>query len=273
VAKARDANDNEVSLFPFMSILVCVIGILMLMITAIVLGQIGKDNLSPEQAENQIEMVNDYEELQESIRSRREMIANLELQVGDSTQTKEKLQKAKEELARLREQLNKVEAQAAVRDEKLAQSQAEAARLKKEIQTAEDEIQVVDTSVEELEDELADREKPPEEAQVVIQPSGTGANLRPAFVECAASSVVLFEGENQVRVPRSKLAESEDFIRVLDKVKSHENGMLIFLVRPDGIGTYNTARNYARSQYVRNGKLVIASQGQIDLSRYQNLNR
>ena len=47
MAKARAKND-DVSLFPFMSILVCVIGILMLMITAIVLGQIGKDRNSAE---------------------------------------------------------------------------------------------------------------------------------------------------------------------------------------------------------------------------------
>ncbi|MFV1965891.1 MAG: hypothetical protein ACC628_10740 [Pirellulaceae bacterium] len=272
MAKARSTKDNEVSLFPFMSILVCVIGILMLMITAIVLGQIGKDKVNPEEMAQQAEFVNEYDNLQKSIRESTKMAASLQSQVDDTTQKKDQLAKAEAELARLQKRRKEAEGQAAARDETLARKQAEADRLKAEIKATEQEIHVVEASVKELEAELADRKKPPEEAQVIIQPSGTGANLRPTFVECAASSIVLFEEEKPTRVPRSKLSQSEDFIRVLDQVRSQGNATLIFLVRPDGITTYNTARNYARSHYVRNGKLAIASQGQIDLSRYKNLN-
>ena len=44
---------------------------------------------------------------------------------------------------------------------------------------------------------------------------------------------------------------------------------MIFLVRPDGVGSYNLARSLARSSYVTNGKLAIAGQGKLDLSKFQ----
>jgi hypothetical protein len=47
---AKQNIDDAVSLFPFLSILACVIGILILMITAVALGQIGKDKAPVEDA-------------------------------------------------------------------------------------------------------------------------------------------------------------------------------------------------------------------------------
>jgi hypothetical protein len=43
---------------------------------------------------------------------------------------------------------------------------------------------------------------------------------------------------------------------------------MVFLIRPDGVNTYNVARDIARQHYVKNGKLAVGGQGEIDLSRF-----
>jgi len=270
MVKARSTQDTEVSLFPFMSILVCVIGILMLMITAIALGQIGKDNVSEEEVAEQAQRVNEYAQIQKQIRSDASLVADLKQSADSTTKKKQQLEAALEELANLKQLRKQADDLAKTMDEELARSQAEADRLREEIQQTEAEIQDTDTSVKKLKSELDERKKPPEEADVIIQPSGSGAQWKPTFVECAASSVVLFDGPEPKRVPRSKLSKSEDFARLLDRIRNQDDATMIFLIRPDGIGTYNAARHIARTQYVRNGKLAIATQGKIDLSRYQN---
>ena len=69
--------DLEVSLFPFLSILACVIGILTLMITAIVIAQI-----DPEAVNEKIETaLEDDEEFQKKIEARKQKIEKLRLEI------------------------------------------------------------------------------------------------------------------------------------------------------------------------------------------------
>ena len=51
MAKKRKKNDLQVSLFPFLSILACVLGILTLMITAVVLSQANNETFQEKVAE------------------------------------------------------------------------------------------------------------------------------------------------------------------------------------------------------------------------------
>ena len=117
--------------------------------------------------------------------------------------------------------------------------------------------------------ELAERKQPPPEAEVKIQPSGTGYDLNPVFVECAAGSIVLHDGPEPKRIPRGEITTHPAFQKLLEKVKQDKKGTLVFLVRPDAVATYNAARNFARSNYVKNGKLAVAGQGKLDLSLFQ----
>jgi hypothetical protein len=43
----------------------------------------------------------------------------------------------------------------------------------------------------------------------------------------------------------------------------------VFLIRPDGVDSYNHVRNVARARYVTNGKLAIGGQGKLDLTLFQ----
>ena len=93
---------------------------------------------------------------------------------------------------------------------------------------------------------------------------------RAAFVECAQASLVFREGDEEIRIPIAQAGSSKEFAALLSKVKAEPDGTVIFLVRPDGVATYNTARGIARSRHVLNGKLAIAGQGKIDLSMFKD---
>ena len=69
--------DLQISLFPFLSILACVIGILTLMITAIVIAQI-----DPESVNDKIETaLEDDEEFQKKIEERKNELNKLRLEI------------------------------------------------------------------------------------------------------------------------------------------------------------------------------------------------
>jgi uncharacterized protein YcbK (DUF882 family) len=71
--------DLQISLFPFLSILACVIGILTLMITAIVIAQI-----DPEAVNEKIETaLEDDEEFQNQIKEKKEEIEKLRQEIGE----------------------------------------------------------------------------------------------------------------------------------------------------------------------------------------------
>jgi uncharacterized phage infection (PIP) family protein YhgE len=277
MGRRKKKRAEEVSLFPFMSILACVIGILMLMITAMALGQIGKDKVraaDPAEQARQEQLaqqrIEEYKRLgqqMEADKGEMERLANL---ITNFDALRQRLEQTRAELAELEAQRQAETEQSRTVDDELARQQAAAERLAKAIEELQQQLAQATDQINLMKQELADRSKPPEEALVVIQPSGSGANLRPSFVECAASSVVLFIGAEPKRVPRGQLAQNPEFAKLLSEVKNNDNATMIFLVRPDGISTYNTARSIARSQYVKNGKLAIASQGELDLSRYQN---
>lgn len=266
----RDSGGEGVSLFPFLSILACVIGILMLMITAISLGQIGRDSedsSDPQAAVRAAERVDRFKELQQQIQQHQALRNQLQSQLADLQNQADSVRKERNELARLREPPSAEMAR------QLAGQQASADALASQIRQLEKDIAELDPRLKELRDELARRQEPPREADVIIQPSGSGRNLRPYFVECAANSIVLHTSDPPQRIPRSQLASNETFLQLLAALPEQSDAIVIFLIRPDGVATYNTARNVARSHYVRNGKLPVATQGRIDLSRYREIIR
>ncbi len=64
MAKKRKKNDLQVSLFPFLSILACVLGILTLMITAVVLSQANNETFQEKVAEAMTDQT-DFQEVLE----------------------------------------------------------------------------------------------------------------------------------------------------------------------------------------------------------------
>jgi hypothetical protein len=281
---AKKANiDDSVSLFPFLSILAAVIGILVLMITAVTLGQVGKDNPKAQAdaaeaakaAEEAAQRAAEYKRLREQAKADQEAvkdllakIAKIEIAQRDAATMAANIAAAKKELAELQASTAANADAAQKRQVELAAKQARLEQLLKENKELEDRLKPLAEQLAKLKEQVAKLSAPPEEAQVQIKPSGSGSNLTPIFVECAAESIVLHDRPQPLRIPRAQLGGHAEFLKLLDKVKADKDATVVFLVRPDGVGTYNAARGVARGRSVTNGKLAIGSQGKLDLSLF-----
>jgi hypothetical protein len=265
----RRKNEGEgISLFPFMSILVCLIGSLTLMI-AIQLG--GQAN--SEQSQEDIERYQKYTELKALLEQDQTELESLKKLLADAEKAHEEVRLAAEEAAAL-EKKQKADLQrvgAAGHDKLLAES----ARLRRRLTEIEGDPPKLQKTVEELQKEIKRRKAGPEEAIVQIRPGGSGLDIVPTFVECTAGSVLVHEGKEPQRIRTGDLnKEGGDFHKLLDRVAGTPKGQIILLVRPDGVGTFSVARDVARTHYGPNGyckagKLPVPSQGKIDLDIFR----
>lgn len=260
----RQKNKVAVSLFPFLSILACVIGTLTLLITALALGQMDNDTVASaekyqkvkDQASKDIELI---KRLKAEI-ARIEAKANdVQKKLAEARLKLEQLMLAKEKLS----QLKKEEPQ------EIDIPAFDPFKAKKRIEELENELQELAKTKAELLAELKKRKQPPEEAEVVIQPSGSGVDLLPTFVECTASGIAIYDGQEPQRVRRADLATDETFLKLLARIAATPKATVIFLVRDDGLGTYYQARDVANLHDASNGKLPVIGHGKLDLSLFK----
>ena len=260
----RRREKLTVSLFPFLSILACVIGTLTLMITALALGQMDTDTVA--RAEQHEKAAKQAKEDLDVIRRMKIKITQVEAHVGDKMKELAEARRRLDEL--YREKLSIIRS----KDEKPPEIEIpkiDPERQKQELTQLEEELRKQKEAIEKLLAELKERKKPPEEATVMIQPGGSGVALEPTFVECAAAGLVIYEGAEPHRVHRKDMATDKTFIALLDRIAKRPKATVIFLVRNDGLGSYYTASSIARSHYARNGKLPVIGHGSIDLSFFK----
>ena len=259
-------SDDSISLFPFMSILVCLIGSLTLMITALMAGQASQD-----QSEEVIERHEAYTRIQADMAEDQAELDALQELIADALDLQKDLQLAREEVA----ELEKDHADGLERMDvasNYAKMLAESNRLRTRISEIENEPAKLQKQIAELQAEIERMNAGPEEAVVQVRPGGSGVDIEPTFVECTANGLVVHEGEEPQQILSGDLdSEEGEFRKLLARVAAGAKAEIVFLVRPDGVGTYNRARAAARSHYTadgyaKNGKLPVPSQGHIDLS-------
>ena len=191
--------DLEVSLFPFLSILACVIGILTLMITAIVIAQI-----DPEAVNEKIETaLEDDEEFQKKILARKQEIEKLRQEIESIKE--DPLKKIDpNRKGQLQQEIAKVMAQTkqANQDQKQSQAllgevvkiKAEMAEMLKELEQAEEEWELM--------------KDPDKFATMVVKQSGTGAggDLEPRFIECSKEGIRVYDEKGEsYEIPTPKI--------------------------------------------------------------------
>jgi hypothetical protein len=263
MARRRKSDASQtVSLFPFLSILACVIGTLTLMITALALGQMGGDLMvSAEQLQRE----------QQRLEAELALLERKRQALDKVEKTDEKVQ---ERLATGQLQLRSLQQQVkdaiAKRDEpiEIEIPKVDTEAHQKRMEQLRQELELVREKQKQLQQLLAERKKPPEEAQVRILPSGSGVDLDATFVECDGSGIVVKEDEKPYRIRRADMTTDGRFLALLDKIAKNPKDTMVFLVRENGVGTYYAARNLARSRYARHGKLPVAGKGKIDLSLF-----
>lgn len=268
MARRRNNSREGVSLFPFMSILACLIGILTLMISvSMQVKQIQNEGRSEEEKQRAIEN-RDLKRAAEELDSQ---IAKLEKDLEREKATSAQLAKLQDRKIILREKIAEI-------SEKPEQTDIELQKLievmRKETVALKNERPSLNKQLEELKKELAARTNPPKPKEsVLIKPGGTRIRVatRLFFVECNSTGIVLRSGEDSPKtISEAAIPNSPVYNRFLDEVKSTRDSMVLFLVRKSGASSYRWAAGFAESKYeVLTGKLPIPNDGEIDLSLFQ----
>lgn len=265
----RKSSDSSVSLFPFLSILCCLIGLLTLMIKII------SDIKALERGQDQesVELALENQRLQREIQKKREekekILKELENK-GDATLEMKDLE---ERRVVLRRELDRAKNVNPEETDVMLQRRVEA--LLEQIAAMIKERPPLDTKIAELLKELeqrkidADAPPPP----VVVQPRGSGKDdVRLRFVECEADGVVLRNADGtRMSVSRAAITTEPALAKFFNEAKADRNSMVLFLIRTDGNATYQIAAGWAESQFeLRTAKLPIPNKGEIDLSKFTN---
>ena len=178
--------DLEVSLFPFLSILACVIGILTLMITAIVIAQI-----DPEAVNEKIETaLEDDEEFQKKIDERKKELDDLRKEIEQIKKgpfqkiDPNKKDQLKEQIVAANAQVQKVKAEEKKSNiilGELVKIKADLAQIMKALEQAEEKWELM--------------KNPDKFATMVVKQSGsgTGGDLEPTFIECNEKGIRVYE--------------------------------------------------------------------------------
>lgn len=255
MARRRKRSDLAVSLFPFLSVLSCVIGTLTLMIAAAAIGEVAQDLedepaesisdtplLTPEDLEAFAGQVDAAERLREELETARSELRALGLRPEDPAQQRKRAVQDRVRLARLRTRMGELE--------------------RTQIDLHE--------SLEVVRSESTHRARQADSAPITIQPRGGGTGLVPFFVECAAEGVRVHSqgAERSVLLHIQDFAEASRFQAFLRRVRVTLNGVVILLIRPDGVATYHEALQQVEKLNVRNGKLALPGHGRLDFSLF-----
>ena len=105
-------------------------------------------------------------------------------------------------------------------------------------------------------------------APILIDPSGIGPDYRPYLVECTGDYLEIHQtkGDFSFRIPSNEVLRNPEYRKFLRRVRAISRGLVIFLIRPDGVSTFADAEQVAYQFRVRNAKLPLPGEGALDFS-------
>jgi len=257
-------------LFPFMSILACLIGILTLMISVVMqVQQIEKNGRSEEELARALKnraLIAEAKILEEEIRKLEIKLNKEKASVSAMTKIKDARIVLTMKLAELKK------AQEGSMTDVELQKQVE--NMKKEIQALRAERPSLSRRLKVLEQELARRKQAPEPVgSVVVQPRGIGEGGADHifFVECHSTGIALLDAEGGPQIiSTGAIKTSGVYAQYLDHVKETEDSMVLFLIRKAGQEAFRWAAASAELKYrLPTGKLPLPNDGEIDLSLFR----
>lgn len=271
MAKRRKDNGASVNLFPFLSILVCIIGCLTLIIVVLNLVSMSKtEGREPEE----VERAKEFQVLKKEQEQDQKKYDDLRQLVDSLTKLNQDLLAKRQKLTMLQDMSESAEKIDASREELIAKFQILS---RANTQLAADEKLIL-AQIESLKKEIEQRKLPPDAAALVVRPSGSGANTEPYFVEVADGQLLIHYSLKEPAVPvaAGSMGENPNLRKLLDTIAQRPYRTLIVLVRgSDGavtnlgklsgiVASYN---EQAGSQIIP-GRLPLPGEGKVDLSLF-----
>jgi hypothetical protein len=251
MAKLRD-RDLASSLFPFLSVLACVIGTLALLIASLAMNQVaeGLRALDPEAP------------APPELETQRAAVRALEHKLAAARDVGAERAALQAELRAL----GIAPSTAAARQHVAARlSSAQLARRLEALQREARELDDALVGISRALERPLDRG---EAGTIRIHPQGRGEALRPFFVECRSEGLRIYyeDLDDSLFLDRKSVRGQSQFEVFLRRARSIGNHTVVFLIRPDGVETYDWAVVTATNMSVRHAKLPLPGPGAIEFA-------
>ena len=139
------------------------------------------------------------------------------------------------------------------------------AQLARRLQQLEREERELELAIHGVRTALLSEDEKDDSPPIRILPRGTARPLRPFFVECRAEGLRVYHEnlEGSLYLSRRDPANINDFRVFLQRVRAIRGATVIFLIRPNGVASYEWARDNANRLYVRHAKLPLPGDGEL----------
>jgi TolA-binding protein len=252
---------SPISLFPFLSVLSCVIGTLTLMIAVVALTGM---------ADNPHYRAEKMNRLQHELTAADKEVERLKEAIAQELQGKRRMAELGRRITSLQSQIDNF----VNKNDKLASLTKELAELNQRIKQREQERKLAERKSTNLELEVKDQKRKQDFEKkfipIQILPRGKGdSRARAWFAECGRSKLTLYRNaQDSIEISFSQLKRSKRFRGFLDEIRRMPDGLLIFLIRAMGIQTFDVASEIAEKQNVKFGKLAVPWTGPLELSSF-----
>jgi hypothetical protein len=271
MARRASSAGNGVSLFPFMSILACLIGILTLMISVTIAL---KSMQTAGRGKEELARARDHQSLVSQQSKVRSEIKALQGNLKNRDTTALGLRDLEQRKIVLRRQLDEKAARLTKPDQTDKALQKLIETILANLDALRRERPALEKKLAELKAELARRKIKPDTKPVPIQvqPGGSGAAHvnRISFVECDATGILIHRrGQPTASVSLASIGTDQNLNRLFEEARGKADSMILFLLRDTGNNSYLRAAGLAESSYqLRTGKLPLPGKGAVDLSLF-----
>ena len=266
MARERASAGPEISLFPFLSILACLIGALTILIVALSVSEIlqGRKDEEVARAEDYVKLQADLVESEAEISRKEE-----ELRLTNATVV---------ELAEIQPQITEIRSEV----DKLKMDTSKLPPLVRQVEEAKVERERIRDERKKVEAGLIEgREKMGELAKQagkglplkILSTSNYFRRVTPIFVEARKEGLVIHSPSQRVQVPRAVIGSNPKFKQAVEYVAARENRIIVFLVRDDARTSFYQARDYARGNGAVTSKVPLLGGGDLDLREFFNKRR
>lgn len=242
----------RISLFPFMSVLACTIGALMLLLMAISLGSLDRGE----------EAIRAYAEA-----VRREAADEKALEARRGTiEAAEAVWAEIDEALEARGLATGLSRSSIEREIERARDRRRLFARRSELRAEREELDRDRDSIETTIEVLESRR---ETLPILIDATGLSRHLQPYFVECDAEGITAYRASDGFSyfVSNEDLGTSGVYGRYLRRMRAIPSSLLVLLVRPDGLATSKTAASIARAAGLqRVARLPLPGEGELDWS-------
>lgn len=266
MGRRRITDDGGISLFPFLSILACLIGVLTLMIS--VMTQTHSSDTAG-QSEEEIARARKRSNLITLAEGLEAELSKLDQRVRNERASATQLEEVRSKIATLRAQLQQLTTQG-----------KDPAEIQKRIEALQGELTKLRTSpeplskrIQQLQAEIKERKEAPEPPKSIeIRPRADWN--RPShvfFVECNGQGItLLIPNGKPVTVNSADIPKSGIYKDFLGKIKKVRDPMILYLIRRTGYSNYRWAAHEAIEKFeLRTGKIPLPHEGKLDLSGFQ----